>query len=125
MERSRGRTLWQGTVVGLIGGILSGIIGEGLYLVIHWLMPNITPYSSPALLVRSLSAVCVAFALKPLATERWWWAGLVLGASAALMLWLFPADAHSLLPFHWSGLTLLPAGLSGMMLREATEEGGA
>jgi hypothetical protein len=105
-------------IVGMVGGILSAAIGTIFRSLVSWLMPSITPYSSPDLVFHSLTVLCVGYALKSMVEERWLVAGLVLGCSASLLMVLFPISAHSLLPFHWSTLTILPAGLAGMALRE-------
>jgi len=114
-----GRTLWQVAVtVGIVGGILSAVIGTIFRSLVAWLMPSVTPYSSPDLVFHSLTVLCVGYGLKPVVGERWIVSGLVLGCSACLLMVLFPISAHSLLPFHWSALTVLPSGLAGMALRE-------
>jgi hypothetical protein len=123
---ARGRTLWQVAVtVGIVGGILSAAIGTIFSSLVAWLMPTMTPYSSPDLVFRSLTLLCVGYGLKPMVVEKWLVSGLVLGCSASLLMVLFPTSAHSLLPFHCSTLTILPAGLAGMALREIAEETSA
>jgi len=120
---TRGRTLWQVTVtVGIVGGILSAVIGTIFRSLIAWLMPTMTPYSSPDLVFHSLTLLCVGYGLKPMVGEKWLVSGLVLGCSASLLMVLFPVSAHSLLPFHWSALTILPSGLASMALREVAEK---
>ena len=45
---ARGRPLWQVAVtVGIVGGILSAAIGTIFRSLVAWLMPTMTPYSSP------------------------------------------------------------------------------
>ena len=46
-----------------------------------------------------------------------------MGAVTIATMALFPISAHSLLPFNWTMLTVFPASLAGMALREVSEEG--
>lgn len=113
-ERRSDRTFWQVSItVGVIGGMLSGAIGAALQSAALWLLGSIMPYSGIDLLLRSLATLCVGFWLSPIVRQGWALAGVALGGVSAVMVWLFPVDAHSLLPFHWSALTVMPAGLGG------------
>lgn len=116
-------TIWRrALIIACIGGILSGAIIAAIRFVLAWVLPSMHPYSSPDLLLHALVVLHVAFWLRPLAGEIWWAAGLMLGFVAHLSAWLFPYDAHSLLPYHWSGLTCVPAAFAGMALAEAFRE---
>lgn len=122
MGRNNRRALWKVAIAsGFIGGVLSGVIGMVLSSVIGWLLPDISLYDSPNLLVRSLSLLCVGFWAKTMVHDGWVIAGIVMGIVAVLVIWLFPINAHALPPFHWSAITVLPAGLAGMALKEVTE----
>jgi len=122
MERNDRRAFWKVAIaVGVIGGILSGAIGTMLSFAVGWLLTGATLYDSPNLLVRSLSLLCVGFWARTMVQDGWVIAGIVMGIVAVLLIWLFPVNAHALLPFHWSAITVLPAGLAGMALKDMTE----
>jgi hypothetical protein len=122
MERNDGRAFWKDAIaIGFIGGILSGAIGTVLSSAVGWVLPGATLYDSPNLLVRSLTLLCVGFWARMIVQDSWVLAGLVMGVVAVLVIWLFPINAHALPTFHWSALTVLPAGLAGMALKEVME----
>jgi len=120
-----GRAFWQvALTVGIVGGILVGVIGTIFRSLSNWFFPAFNIYSAPDLVVHSLTAICVGYGLRPMVDDKGWLlAGLAIGCSTVLTMWLFPINAHSLPPFHWSALTVLPAGLAGMVLRETVGEG--
>lgn len=123
---ANGRTFWHVAIaVGIIGGVLSGAIGTMLSFAIGWLLPGATLYDSLNLLVRSLSLLCVGFWAKTMVQDDWVIAGIVMGIVAASVIWLFPINAHALPPFHWSAITVLPAGLAGMALKEVVSDGSS
>ncbi len=118
-------TLWRTAIaVGVVGGILSGEIGALLRNVLSFLVAGFGLYSGPDLVIHSLTALCVGFGLKELVGKSWWLAGAVMGMATVLTMLLFPIGAHNLPPCHWSALTVLPAGLAGMALKEVMESGG-
>jgi hypothetical protein len=45
-----------------------------------------------------------------------------MGTVAVVTMALFPISAHSLPPFSWTMLTVFPASLAGMALKEVSEE---
>jgi hypothetical protein len=45
-----------------------------------------------------------------------------MGTVAVATMALFPISAHYLPPFSWTMLTIFPASLAGMVLKEVSEE---
>jgi len=116
--------LWHGAIaVGIVGGILVGAIGTLMRQFTVYFVPSFELYSSVDLVVHALIALCVGFGLKEMAGSFWWLSGIVMGAVTIATMALFPISAHSLLPFNWTMLTVFPASLAGMALREVSEEG--
>lgn len=112
-------TLWTAIGIGWMGGVLSGAIGALLLSVISWTGLRWGLFSGPILVGHSLAAVCVGFALRKMVGQGWWLAGVMVGVGTVLTTMFFPIDAHSLPNWHWGVVAVLPAGLAGMILREA------
>ncbi len=116
--------LWHGAIaVGIVGGILVGAIGTLMRQFTVYFVPSFGLYSSVDLVVHALIALCVGFGMKEMAGSFWWLSGIVMGAVTIATMALFPISAHSFLPFNWTMLTVFPASLAGMALREVSEEG--
>jgi len=116
--------LWHGAIaVGIVGGILVGAIGALMRQFLVYFVLSFGLYSSIDLTVHALTALCVGFGLKEMAGRFWWLSGTVMGTVTIATMVLFPISAHSLPPFSWTVLTVFPASLAGMALREVSEEG--
>jgi hypothetical protein len=117
------KPLWHGAIaIGVVGGILIGAIGTLMRQFLVYFVPSFGLYSSIDLVVHALTALCVGFGLKGMAGRFWLLSGLVMGGVTIATMVLFPISAHSLPPFNWSVLTVFPASLAGMALREVSEE---
>jgi hypothetical protein len=87
-----------------------------------YFVPSFGLYNSVDLTVHALIALCVGFGMKEIAGKFWLLSGLAMGTVAVATMALFPISAHSLPPFSWTMLTVFPASLAGMALKEVSEE---